>query len=595
MINQKSIAVLPFINMSNHVDNDYFCDGVTEEIINALTKIEGLKVTARTSSFAFKNKAIDVRHIGNELGVATVLEGSIRIFNKRIRITAQLIRTTDGFHIWSQNFDRNLEDVFELQDEISLIIAEKIRENFGHLDISEHISIIGTKNINAYKLYLKGRSFQLNWDLDDYITAIDYYKQSIAVDDTFYDAYFALSRSYGILSSWGCIDKVEGEQQAMYYLEEGLKINPTSYLGYFSKSSIIFWNYWNYANGISNLKNALNKNPSYAIAYEGISEIYMATGELDKAMLNINLALDISPLSPNHHFTKGNIYFLNKDYKNAITYLDECLKIDPNFTLAIETKLACFMLLNDKLNFKNYIASMPQLINPKICNFLFNLINNKHRYFESELNDLEIDIDTSFKSIYPWHFYLLIHSGNTEKALDVFEEKIKLKNGQLINFRLDPFLEPLRTHKKYQLLEKELFSNYQIAKLEDINSSTKSIAKPIHNDKIRDYIKILKSTIQDKKLYKNSNFSLKDLSKAINLHPNKLSWLLNEHLNQNFNEFINQYRLEYFKDEVLKPSNSHITLLGIAYESGFNSKTVFNTFFKKETGITPRQWVKSQN
>ena len=594
MINQKSIAILPFVNISNTIDNDYFCDGITEEIINALTKVKGLKVTARTSSFAFKNTTMDVRHIGNQLGVATVLEGSIKIFRNKIRIHVQLIRTSDGFHTWSQNFDRDLDDLFELQDEISLIIAEQIRENFGHLDISEHISIVGTKNIAAYKLYLKGRSFQLNWDLDDYITAIDYYKQSVAEDAEFYDAYFALSRSYGILSSWGYIDKTEGEKQAMYYLEEGLKLNPKSYLGYFSKSSIVFWNHWNYADGIFNLKKTLNKNPSYAIAYEGISEIYMATGELDKALLNINLALDISPLSPNHHFTKGNIYFLKKDYHNAIRYLDECLKIDPNFTLAIETKLACFMLMKDAFQFGNYIATMPQLISPKVCEVLFNLMNTDTIYTASDFDALSLDVNTSFKSIYPWHFYFLIYSGHIEVALNILKEKVTLNIGQLVNFRLDPFLEPLRSHDIYKAIEQTLFANYKLGAFENATQELNSATKPVPNAEVEAYITLVKNTIQNEKLYQNSSFSLKDLGACINLHPNKLSWLLNEHLSVNFNEFINSYRLEHFKEAVLKPENAHFTLLGIAFESGFNSKTVFNTYFKKEIGLTPRQWVKSQ-
>ncbi|MFI1773748.1 tetratricopeptide repeat protein [Thalassobellus citreus] len=591
MINQKSIAVLPFINMSNDIDNAYFCDGITEEIINALTKIKGLKVIARTSSFAFKNKQIDVRHIGNQLGVATVLEGSVKIFKNKIRVNVQLVRTSDEFNVWSQNFDRDLEDIFELQDEISLIIAEKIRENFGHLDISEHISIIGTKNLNAYKLYLKGRFYQLNWDLQDYIKAIDYYKKSVAIDNHFYDAYFALSRSYGILSSWGVLEKNEGLKKAKYYLEEGLKINSESYLGYFSKSSIMFWNNWDYTDGISNLKKTLNQNPSFAIAYEGIAEIYMATNQLDKAHLNIDKALEISPLSPNHYFTKGNVYFLGKDYDKAISYLDECLKIDPNFTLAIETKLACFMLLNDKLSFRNYIATMPQLINPEVCEALFNLMHDSpNNYSKSHLN---IDIETSFKSIYPWHFYFLIYSGEVDKALEIFENKVKNRIGQLINFRLDPFLKPLRIHKKFQSIEKALFLNYQTSEVKEVSNETKTIAKPILDNDVITYIEKLKRTLQNEKLYQNPNFSLRDLGLAIHLHPNKLSWLLNEHLQVNFNEFINSYRLKHFKTEVLKPSNSHITLLGLAYESGFNSKTVFNTFFKKETGMTPRHWVKS--
>lgn len=592
MINQKSIAILPFVNISNTTDNDYFCDGITEEIINALTKVKGLKVTARTSSFAFKNKTMDVRHIGNQLGVATVLEGSIKIFKQKIRINVQLIRTSDGFHTWSQNFDRDLEDVFELQDEISLIIAEQIRENFGHLDISERISEIGTTNVEAYKLYLKGRSYQLNWDLEDYLKAIDYYKQSIALDEHFHDAYFALSRSYGILSSWGFIDKDDGFHNATYYLEEGLKINPTSYLGYFSKSSIVFWNQWNYADGISNLKKTLNKNSSYAIAYEGISEIYLATGELEKALLNIDLALEISPLSPNHHFTKGNIFFLKKDYNAAINYLDECLKIDPNFTLAIETKLASYMLMNDAIKFRNYIATMPQLISPKVCSLLFSMMH-QDTVVDDEFKSLDLDVDTSFKSIYPWHFYLLIYSGEIKQALHIFEEKISLKIGQLVNFRLDPFLEPLRKHTRYKKIEQALFSNYHFSAKDKLKPITKSGTQPIASNEVQRYIDLLKSTIETKKLYQNSSFSLKDLSQSIHLHPNKLSWLLNAHLDLNFNEFINKYRLEHFKKAALQPENSHFTLLGIAYDSGFNSKTVFNTFFKKETGLTPRQWVKS--
>ncbi|WOD43209.1 helix-turn-helix domain-containing protein [Hwangdonia lutea] len=580
--------------MSNDIDNGYFCDGITEEIINALTKVKGLKVIARTSSFAFKNKNIDVRHIGNQLGVSTVLEGSIRIFNKRIRINVQLIRTNDGFQVWSQNFDRKLEDIFVLQDEISLIIAEQIRENFGHLHISERISIIGTKDINAYKLYLKGRAYQLNWALEDYIKAIDYYKKSIKIDENFYDAYFALSRSYGILSSWGVIEKNEGEENAKRYLAQGLKINSISYLSYFSKSSLCFWNKWNYNKGIEYLIKTLHQNPSYAIAFEGIAEIYMATNQLDKALLNINKAIDISPLSPNHYFTKGNIYFLKKEYVKAIDLLNECLRIDPNFLLAIETKLACFIFLNDASNFRNYIASMPQLISPEVCEILFSIINKEQ--VNIAIDSVKIDIEESFKSIYPWHFYFLIHAGKTDEALEVFKEKMKLKVGQLVNFRLDPFFEPLRKHKKFQLIEKKVLSSgFVPLKKSGSNTIQKNTSKPLDKAEVVKYKLDLNTYIENKKPFLNPNLTLKNLAESIKLHPNKLSWLLNEYLNQNFNEFINKYRLEHFKNEVLKPSNSHLTLLGIAYESGFNSKTVFNTFFKKETGITPRQWLKSQN
>lgn len=592
MINQKSIAVLPFVNMSNDIDNDYFCDGITEEIINALTTVKGLKVIARTSSFAFKHKNIDVRHIGNQLGVSTVLEGSIRVFNKRIRINVQLIRTNDGFQVWSQNFDRKLEDIFELQDEISLIIAKQIRENFGHLDISKHISIIGTKNINAYKLYLKGRAYQLNWDLEDYFKAIDCYKQSIEIDADFYDAYFALSRSYSILASWGVLEKNEGVANANIYLNQGLQIKSASYLAYFSKSSLSFWNEWNYSKGIASLNKTLHQNPSYAIAYEGIAEIYMATNQLDKALLNIDKAIEISPLSPNHYFTKGNIYFLKREYHKAIDNLDECLRIDPNFTLAIETKLACFIFLNDTTKFNDYIASMPQLISPKICEVLFRLINKKQ--VDKAIDSVTINIEESFKSIYPWHFYFLIHSGQIDRALQVFKEKIKLKIGQLMNFQLDPFLDPLRKHKSFVIIEKEIIlSGYLPIKKEKTITVQKETSHPLNEAEIKKYKLVLDSFVKDNEPFLNANLSLKELGNNIKLHPNKLSWLLNAEYDKNFNDYINQYRLDYFKRIALDKRFKNITLLGLAYDSGFNSKSVFNTYFKKIEGLTPSQWVKT--
>ena len=150
-----TIAVLPFVNMSTGRDYEYFSDGVTEEIINALAQIEQLKVTSRTSSFFFKNKKLPLTEVGKLLNVSVILEGSIRIFNNKVRITAQLIDADSDFHFWSEAFDRSLEDIFAVQDEISLLIADKIRENIGHLSLKEHLVTpphISTKN---YQEYLK--------------------------------------------------------------------------------------------------------------------------------------------------------------------------------------------------------------------------------------------------------------------------------------------------------------------------------------------------------------------------------------------------------------------------------------------------------
>ncbi len=281
-------------------------------------------------------------------------------------------------------------------------------------------------------------------------------------------------------------------------------------------------------------------------------------------------------------------------YNESILHLNECLRIDPNFSLAIETKLACYIFLNDVSKFENFIAVKPQLNYPEICKALFSLINKKQ--LKRPIDIATIDIDESFKYIYPWHFYLLIHYGNTEKALDVFEDKMKLKVGQLVNFQLDPFLDSLRENKRFQLITKQIISSESFSEHKEvINKDEREILKPFNDSEIKEYKLILENFIKKSKPFLNPNLSLKELGESIDLHPNKLSWLLNTEFNKNFNDFINYFRLNHFKTIALDPKNSHLTILGLAYDSGFNSKSVFNTFFKKAEGITPSKWVQQHS
>ena len=224
MTDQHSIAVLPFVNMSSDKENEYFSDGITEEIINALTKIQGFKVTARTSSFAFKNKNIDVRSIANQLNVATILEGSIRKVKNKVRITAQLIRSEDGFHLFSKNFNRELEDIFALQDEVSLLIAEQIRENFGHLELPDQLVEAPTQNIDAYDDYLKGLYHQFKWSKEDMFTAAEHYEQSIEKDPNFARPYLGATQSYNLLASNEYIPREEGFKKAHNTIKKAIPL-----------------------------------------------------------------------------------------------------------------------------------------------------------------------------------------------------------------------------------------------------------------------------------------------------------------------------------------------------------------------------------
>lgn len=590
---EKSIAVLPFVNMSADPENEYFSDGITEEIINALTKVPGLKVTARTSSFAFKNKNVDIRSIGQQLGVRTVLEGSVRKVQNNVRITAQLIRAENGFHLWSRNFDRQLEDIFAVQDEISLLIADQIRENFGHLEIQEHLIDVPTHNIQAYNLYLKGRYHHLKWDSEGITKGIRYYEESIQQDPSFALPYFGIGYSYAMRASWGAASAYIPKAEAV--LEKGFRISKDAYLGYYAQATLSFWAKWDFKEGHRFYQQAMALNPSFTEAEEGLAELYTVIGYFEKAMYHTQRILRLNPLSPNHYYTKGNIHFLNHEYDAALESLHRALLIDPDFLFAIEMIQLCYLMLGDGAALENFLATHPQAQKPQLCRAIFQLM-----YPEQQMNvDLRVIGAQEGLGLepllFPWHLYLQIYLGHHDLALDTLEEAVDKHNGSLGSFRYSPMLEPLHQYPRFQQLVQRTFPPDSLPEDEaeppaaeaNLNRALLSPAEATQ------YHEAMTALLDAAALYLDPDLGLKTLAAELDLHPNKLSWLLNEYVGKNFNEYINSYRLEAFKRKALDPAFGHLTLLALAYESGFNSKTVFNAFFKKAEGMTPRAWVKA--
>jgi len=213
--NTPSIAVLPFINMSADAENEYFCDGLAEELLNALAKIEALRVAARTSAFSFKGKETDVREIGRKLNVGVVLEGSVRKSGNRLRITAQLINVADGYHLWSERYDRQIEDLFEIQDEVTLAVVDALKLK---LLSSEKASLLKqpTENTEAYQLYLKGREYGHQRTEEAVKKGIECFEQAIDLDPNYALAYAGLADSYSLLglSEYGALRPTEAFPKA---------------------------------------------------------------------------------------------------------------------------------------------------------------------------------------------------------------------------------------------------------------------------------------------------------------------------------------------------------------------------------------------
>jgi adenylate cyclase len=225
MTSRHSIAVLPFVNISPDRDNEYFSDGVTEEIINALCRYGELYVTSRTSSFAFKNLTTDIREIGKKLNVYYLLEGSIRRSGEKVRITAQLIKAGDGFHIWSETWDRELKEIFILQDEIAQIIAERINSKI-RMPVAHKEGII--ENTEALDHYLKGQYLLNKFIISNQEDIIRHFEQALAIDPNFEKAYKGLCDAYTWLSSVGAYDPVEGNKKTEENIRNLMRLNPNT-------------------------------------------------------------------------------------------------------------------------------------------------------------------------------------------------------------------------------------------------------------------------------------------------------------------------------------------------------------------------------
>ncbi|WP_394746879.1 helix-turn-helix domain-containing protein [Spongiimicrobium salis] len=572
--------------MSGDLGYDYFSDGITEEIINALSKIKGLKVTARTSSFMFKNKATDIRIIGNELGVTNAVEGSIRIAKERIRISAQLTRTDTGFLLWSEKFDRELDDVFALQDEISLLIADKIRENFGHIEIDESLSNIQTQNLTAYQLYLKGRYFQLTWNLPNLEKAIGFYQKAADFDASYADPIIAIGWCYAINASWGHMDREDGLKKASQYLDKGLAMNPNSYTGYFAKATIHFWGNWQFEEGYQDLQSCFKINPHFSEGMEALAELFTATGFFDMALKQTEQILKINPLSPNHYYTKGNIHYLQGDYRTALTSFENSLKLDSSFTLSRHLKVACLLFLEERDAMLTYAKSFLNDHFVTIVKAIYGAIHHQ----EIPVYDKTLVSENLNLMVY-WDFYYLVHCQKTDTALEHLEKMVEGRIGQIINFQFDPFLVPLRGTKVFKSLKKTIFKGIQTTSFSGEASKTDSA--PSFTQKESDALKnALEQSLGDEQVFLRSDLSLRSLAEELVIHPNRLSKFINDDLQTNFTTLVNGRRLKHFQKIALLPENSHLTLLGLAYESGFNSKTVFNTYFKKIAGMTPKQWLR---
>ena len=458
----KTIAVLPFVNMSANAENEYFSDGITEEIINALSKIKNLKVTSRTSSFYFKNKNIPIRQIGTELNVAAVIEGSVRLAGDKIRITAQLVDTKEDFHFWSKTWDKKLENIFEIQDEISLRIAYKLREHFGHFEIQDHLVGKQTDNIQAYECSLKAKFHFNKWNADDMRKAISLFGQAIDLDPQYTEAYQGLAECYGFMAMMQFMPYAEAWEKSAQLTHKAHALNDKLPAVQYQLARLAFFLDGNYQEALHHTRMALLLNPSYVEAQQFVSYLHILAGQKEKAAQHLQIATKLDPRSQATLFYSAYFDYMVEDYASALEKLDECLRHNPKNIPAHSVKCSCLLMTGRADEVLLYFDTMPEgtVVATEQAGLkgLAYAVKNDSVNALKHLSYLREQAEPSANLIADSYAFLMYAiSGEKEKAFAWISHAIAIHSSLLLMRFGDPLVTPIKDDARYLELQQLIF------------------------------------------------------------------------------------------------------------------------------------------
>ena len=447
----RSLAVLPFVNGSADPENEYLCDGVTDELINALTKVEGLRIASRTSVFALKGKPQDIRAIGALLGVSAVLEGTVRKADDRLRITVQLAAADDGRTLWSERYDRLLDDVFALHDEIARTIVSTLRTTFL-ADIADPTPRRYTDNVQAYSLYLKGRFCWNKRSQEGVREAIAYFEQAIDHDPGYALAYSGLSDSYGLQVDYRGVPVTEGYKLARRYALKALELDDTLPEAHTSLAWVQFAYDWDWAAAERSYRRALELNPAYATGHHWYSFVLLVTGQADQALVEAHTALELDPSSLSIRRGLGWLYYYTRRYEAAVYHLRRAIAMNPT---SEDTYRILGLVLTQQgaydeaeRAFREAITLSPELsyATAGVAHVL--ALRGRRREAEALLAQLEARARDHYVS--PVAF-CIVHLGlrNTDQVFTWLERAYQDRRGWLTYLKVDPMLDVVKDDPRF--------------------------------------------------------------------------------------------------------------------------------------------------
>ncbi len=591
-IPERSIAVLPFLNLSTNQEDEYFSDGITEEIINALSLINGLKVIARTSVFSLKGKDLDAREIGNKLGVNLLLEGSLRKAANKVRISVQLVTAENGFRIWTEKYDRELDDIFAIQDEIANCVLERLQ-----LELEVNFTSTNyTQNTEAYQLLLKGIYF-FKRDFNGNIKALEFFKKATELAPDYGEAYAYMGETLIHHAASGIISTIDAHEQARAYAYTALGLNQYDPRAHKVLAFIHLFYDWNWDAAIESYQKAVR----YGLPNQNDFIIYyyiFLENDVDKAIEIAQKLLETDPLHFGSHWQLGLSYYFAARFKPAVEAFDKAIELEPSNSESYHWKSTSLGFLKkfDEAKIASQKAIELSEDNPwtHFSHLILKILLGQEKEVLRSVESQEF-----LDPMDPALLYAMM--GLKDEAFAKLEEGYKAKSVMMVTLKHYWMWDAIRDDERFQAMIERM--NFPENTFEEpitngstlpISSEQKQFSTSTSDPETLATLEQLKQLMDEEEIYLNPSLSLRELAQSLQIHPNKLSWLINENLSKNFNEYINSWRLTAFQQKALDPENSNITLLGLAYESGFNSKSVFNEFFKRSTGLTPRAWLKSR-
>lgn len=450
------IAVLPFSNFSPDPEDEYFADGMTEELISTLSKITEFKVIARTSMMQYKKTTKSAGEIGQELKVGNILESSIRKAGNQLRISVQLIDVQSEENLWSQVYDRELEDVFLIQSDIAQSVATALKIQLAGKEENQ-IRKKATENLEAYGLYLKGR---FHWDKrneEGLKKSIEFFEKAIELDPNYALSYSGMADSYIILGNYGMLSPDIAFNNAMEAAEKALKIDHTLAQAHTSLGCVKSIYGWDWEKAEQEFTSAIELNPKYATTYHWHAINYLTPmGKFEEAISDIKKARELDPLSLIIHTTVGLVYYFARDYDKAIEQYQKTLEMDPNF------EKAYFFLgwaFEQKRLGKEAVDAVQKAV--ELSENSIAMISelgstyaslNMHDLAEDILQKLEEDFKVNQPSPYAMYSIAATYSAfaDAEKALYWLNKAYKERSYRLIYLNVDPKFDNLRENSQFQ-------------------------------------------------------------------------------------------------------------------------------------------------